>query len=218
MIVGLLAGYRSVLVLSAILSIFGTGLGLVPYLAAWRIAVAIQGAGIDAGELVYWTVLAVCALITKALLQAGATTLSHVAAYRILYQLRHRLVEKLARVPLGVLSGTTSGHLRKIVMEDVEQIEEGIAHAIPDLAARTFGSDPIWGSSPLGGLAHGYRSSGHVSIAAWGLSSHLACDAAAFGCLCRGDLKLAFYFGPVCSRNQGDPDVSAHWHNSRGAP
>lgn len=45
MIVGLLAGYRSVLVLSAILSIFGTGLGLVPYLAAWRIAVAIQGAG-----------------------------------------------------------------------------------------------------------------------------------------------------------------------------
>ncbi|ABL69526.1 ABC transporter ATP-binding protein [Paracoccus denitrificans] len=135
MIVGLLAGYRSVLVLSAILSIFGTGLGLVPYLAAWRIAVAIQGAGIDAGELVYWTVLAVCALITKALLQAGATTLSHVAAYRILYQLRHRLVEKLARVPLGVLSGTTSGHLRKIVMEDVEQIEEGIAHAIPDLAA-----------------------------------------------------------------------------------
>nr|WP_092069250.1 ABC transporter ATP-binding protein [Dendrosporobacter quercicolus]NSL47409.1 ABC transporter ATP-binding protein [Dendrosporobacter quercicolus DSM 1736]SDL88377.1 ATP-binding cassette, subfamily B [Dendrosporobacter quercicolus] len=62
----------------------------------------------------------------------ASSSLSHRAAYNILYELRVQLMEKLSRLPAGYFTGTTQGALKKVVQDDVEQIEEFIAHNIAD--------------------------------------------------------------------------------------
>ena len=62
----------------------------------------------------------------------ASSSLSHRAAYNILYELRVQLMEKLSRLPSGYFTGTTQGALKKVVQDDVEQIEEFIAHNIAD--------------------------------------------------------------------------------------
>lgn len=61
-----------------------------------------------------------------------SSSLSHRAAYNILYELRVQLMEKLSRLPAGYFTGTTQGALKKVVQDDVEKIEEFIAHNIAD--------------------------------------------------------------------------------------
>ena len=56
---------------------------------------------------------------------------SHVAAYRILYGLRIRLTEHIGRLPLGYLNGTSTGAIKKTMEQNVEKIENFIAHTIP---------------------------------------------------------------------------------------
>lgn len=58
---------------------------------------------------------------------------SHVAAFRILYGLRIRLSEHLGRLSLGYLNGTSTGAIKKIMEQNVEKIENFVAHTIPDL-------------------------------------------------------------------------------------
>lgn len=62
----------------------------------------------------------------------AGSSLSHRAAYNILYELRVQLMEKLSRLPSGYFTGTTQGALKKVVQDDVEKIEEFIAHNIAD--------------------------------------------------------------------------------------
>ena len=58
---------------------------------------------------------------------------SHVAAFRILYGLRVRLSEHIGRLPLGYLNGTSTGAIKKTMEQNIEKIENFIAHTIPDM-------------------------------------------------------------------------------------
>ncbi len=64
-----------------------------------------------------------------------STSLSHRAAYNILFELRVQLMEKLSRLPSGYFTKTTQGALKKVIQDDVEKIEEFIAHSITDTVA-----------------------------------------------------------------------------------
>ncbi len=64
-----------------------------------------------------------------------SSSLSHRAAFNILYELRLQLMKKLSRLPAGYFTGTTKGGLKKVIQDDVEKIEEFIAHNITDTVA-----------------------------------------------------------------------------------
>lgn len=64
-----------------------------------------------------------------------SSVLAHSSAYDIIFELRIRLMEKLARIPSGYFTGTTQGAIKKVISDDVEQIEVFIAHHIADIAA-----------------------------------------------------------------------------------
>lgn len=69
----------------------------------------------------------VCAFLSSAM--------AHSSAYDIIYELRVRLMERMARIPSGYFTGTTQGAIKKVVSDDVEMIEVFIAHHIADIAA-----------------------------------------------------------------------------------
>ena len=62
-------------------------------------------------------------------------SLSHRAAFNILFELRVQLMKKLARLSAGYFTGTTQGALKKVLQDDVEKIETFIAHNITDIVA-----------------------------------------------------------------------------------
>lgn len=128
--------YRLRLVLSAVLAIVGAACGLVPFYAVYAVALTLlPGGTFDPGTLWLWIGIAFAAILGKTLAQSLAAHFSHLAAYDLLHDLRVALVDKLARVPLGFFSGRSTGELHRIIVDDVQEIEDAIAHAIPDTAA-----------------------------------------------------------------------------------
>lgn len=86
----------------------------------------------------HFTILVIVTFISAAAYGIFAFTssaLAHDAAYDILYEVRMKLMEKLGKVPSGYFTSTTQGSIKKTLSDDVEQIENFIAHNIADVAA-----------------------------------------------------------------------------------
>ena len=65
----------------------------------------------------------------------SSAMLSHGAAFDILYELRMKLMEKMGRISSGYYTANTQGSVKKLLIEDVEQIEGFIAHSMCEVAA-----------------------------------------------------------------------------------
>lgn len=126
---------RWTLAASVLLAVLGTACGLVPYYAVYAIAVAVFDGRLTFDLTVLWAAAVTAAVAAKAAMMMASTYLAHVAAFGILHNLRTLLVEKFSRMPLGFFTRHPAGTLKKTVADDVEQIEEAIAHAIPDISA-----------------------------------------------------------------------------------
>lgn len=53
-------------------------------------------------------------------------------AYKTLQNMRERLAEKLLRMPMGTIIETGPGELKKSFLENVEDMELILAHALPE--------------------------------------------------------------------------------------
>lgn len=65
----------------------------------------------------------------------ASAMLSHGAAFDILYELRMKLMEKMGKISSGYYTSNTQGSIKKLLIEDVEQIEIFIAHSMCEVAA-----------------------------------------------------------------------------------
>ena len=65
----------------------------------------------------------------------ASAMLSHGAAFDILYELRMKLMEKMGRISSGYYTSNSLGAIKKLLIEDVEQIEVFIAHSMCEVAA-----------------------------------------------------------------------------------
>lgn len=129
---------KGLLVLAGILSAASALCMLVPYWSVYQVLreLLLHGSKIselDSGILVHWGWVAFSGLVGGLLLLYASLMASHVAAFRILYGLRIRLSEHIGRLSLGYLNGTATGTIKKIMEQNIEKIENFVAHTIPDL-------------------------------------------------------------------------------------
>ena len=75
--------------------------------------------------------VAVC-LVLNFVFYLGGLSLSHIAAFNTLYNLRVSLQGKMEKLPLGVVQEKGTGNLKKLFVDDVESMELLLAHAIPE--------------------------------------------------------------------------------------
>lgn len=130
-----IARRRLGLATAALLAVLAAVLALAPYVAVYRVAVELFTEGGDPDRIpviALWTALAVAG---RAALSGLSSHTAHVAAYRVLADLRLALAEKLRVIPLGRVQARSTGELKKLLHDDVEQLEEALAHGVPDLAA-----------------------------------------------------------------------------------
>lgn len=73
--------------------------------------------------------------LARVLFHALSTSCSHKATFAVLGNIRKRLCDKLARVPLGKVKEASSGSLKNIIVERVDSIETTLAHVLPEFTS-----------------------------------------------------------------------------------
>ena len=66
------------------------------------------------------------------LFHAISTSLSHIATFNLLGNIRKGLCDKLTRLPLGTVLDMPSGSLKNIIIERIDSMETTLAHIVPE--------------------------------------------------------------------------------------
>lgn len=136
----LAATKKPLMIGSIVLSSLTSIASFIPYLSIYLVVREILGvwpntAALDTTLLFRYGWYAFGGTALNILLYFGALVCSHLAAFGTLYELKVNFATHLAKVPLGLHVVIGSGKLRKIMDENIEKIEEFIAHQLPDIVA-----------------------------------------------------------------------------------
>lgn len=108
-------------------------LSVVPYLFLYQIiAPLVAGETLSFGYIALRVALTAVCLVGHAALYVHGLSLSHIAAFNTLKNLRIALQNRLENQPLGVIRALGNGRIKKVFTDDIETIELLLAHAIPE--------------------------------------------------------------------------------------
>ena len=116
-------------------AVAGVLLGLLPYLSAGHILVALLTGQRDWNFYLLWCMVALGGYLAKTLLYNLALSLSHKATFQILRDIRKMVLSKMPRLPLGDILDSSSGRLKQIVVDQVESMETTLAHLLPEMTS-----------------------------------------------------------------------------------
>lgn len=124
--------YKGKMIASVLCSVASVVAGIIPYFIVQQFVVEVLSPGLRPSRLLLLAAIVGMLLICKTTLFMVSTNLSHRAAYRILHNVRVRLANKLTRLPLGYVLERDSGVIKKVMENDVEELERFLAHNIPE--------------------------------------------------------------------------------------
>jgi ATP-binding cassette subfamily B protein len=131
----LMQGRRVVLTLAIICATLAALSSLLPYLAVALTLIELLSPAADWGWILTIGLGAIAAVIAEKVLFGLATGLSHAVAFGTQRDLRFELAAKLARVPLGYTDEKSKGEIRTTLIDDIEILEDGMAHLVPEVSA-----------------------------------------------------------------------------------
>ncbi len=117
---------------SILFAIFGVVAGLISYMIlASLIAELINGN--SNWELYSNKLLIITGLFLIKEISAGiSTTISHTATFQSLRDIRKEISNKLFEMPLGDITGISSGTLKDIIVDKVDSMETTLSHILPE--------------------------------------------------------------------------------------
>ena len=123
------------LIISAIFSIISTTLSAIPYLLVYSIILELFNREISYNKIQSLVFIAILFIILGVVARIFSGVFSHISAFNILYKIRIDLIEHMSKLNMGFFKKNMTGKLKKIINEDVEKLENFIAHQIPDLSS-----------------------------------------------------------------------------------
>lgn len=130
--------------LGVVFAAIGALVNLVPFIGLTELGRLLLADNADSATLWQWAALVVVALSLGWMASGVALWLTHLADHRLQSSLREAMVRKLGRVPLGWYTDTTSGAVRKVVQNDLEDLHHLVAHHAVEVTAAIV--------TPLAGL------------------------------------------------------------------
>ena len=129
--------YRVLTHLSWVLAAVSALTALLPFWYIWKILRDVIQAAPDYGSaahITHYGWMAVLCAVLAILLYIAGLMCSHLSAFRIASELRIRMVEHIATLPMGKIGQFGSGKLRRIISETAGAAETYLAHQLPDKA------------------------------------------------------------------------------------
>ena len=130
-------GYKYLTIASWILSALSALVALLPFVYIWKVIKEVLDAAPNYGdvqELSHNGWMAVVFAVAAILIYIAALICSHLAAFRVQANMRMRAMHHIVALPMGFMSGSGSGKIRKIVYESSAATETYLAHQLPDKA------------------------------------------------------------------------------------
>ena len=121
--------------LGVVFAAVGALVNLVPFIGLTELGRLLLAGNADSATLWQWAALVVVALSLGWMASGAALWLTHLADHRLQSSLREAMVRKLGRVPLGWYTDTTSGAVRKVVQDDLEDLHHLVAHHAVEVTA-----------------------------------------------------------------------------------
>ena len=129
---------RGKIIASVLLAVISVAGGFIPYYATYRLI----GMLIHRGEentsyelILFWCIVGAAGYLIRIVFNAVSTSLSHIAAFQTLEQLRLAAAERLYRSSLGNVQARQTGDYKDILLDRVEEIEKPLAHLIPEFSS-----------------------------------------------------------------------------------
>ena len=117
---------------SVFFAVLSVGCGIAPYILIAAIVKKLLGGVRDWNAYLFLCGMTALFWLGNAVFHMISTTMSHVATFNVLANIRKKLCDKLARVPLGSVLDLPSGSLKNILIERIDSMETTLAHIVPE--------------------------------------------------------------------------------------
>ena len=134
-LMGYAGGHRIFTYASWALSALSALVALLPFLYIWMIIRDVLNAAPNYAQAVnipHYGWMAVLFAVLSYLIYICSLLCSHLSAFRVATNLRLKVSEHLAKLPLGFTERYGSGKLRKVIQESTGAAETYLAHQLPD--------------------------------------------------------------------------------------
>ncbi|MDC7124134.1 MAG: ABC transporter ATP-binding protein [Spirochaetales bacterium] len=132
---GFAAPHKGGYIKSVILAVLGVACGLVPFFLFARVIIALIDGNTDISFYLKYCAVSAGFYILKRVFAALSTSASHAATFKVMSEVRHKIADKLTRVPMGFILESPSGKFQNSIVDRVEQIEVPLAHAVPEVTS-----------------------------------------------------------------------------------
>lgn len=136
----LASDHKWLLAVSGVLAALAAIASFVPYVAVYYvirdvISVYPEFNKLNIESVLGYGVIAIIGIAADVILFLSSSICAHLAAFGTQYKLKMILTEHIAKIPLGFHLNIGSGRFRKVLNQDIEKMENFIAHTYPDMVA-----------------------------------------------------------------------------------
>lgn len=125
--------------ISVLFAILGVISNLFVYIILSKMIISLIDGSQDFHYYINKIFLILSCLIIKEVFMFLSTMISHKTAYKIIRDIRKSLMEKLFNMPLGDILNESTGKLKDIIVNQVDNTETTLAHMIPEMTANLVG-------------------------------------------------------------------------------
>ena len=119
--------------ISILLAVLGEMFGIVPFLMVALLADELYRGTTTIQRVLFFSgIAAICQLI-KMLLTWRSSLMSHKISFTILKNIREAIIDRMAKVPMGVMLETPTGTFKNLIVDNVAKLEDSMAHFMPEL-------------------------------------------------------------------------------------
>ncbi|MCR4756689.1 MAG: ABC transporter ATP-binding protein/permease [Butyrivibrio sp.] len=137
------SGHKQIII-SVFLAFVGVLAGIVPFICASKIVVMLIAGEKELSMYLPALLIGGATYLLNTLLYAWALGISHKATFKILKEIRERLLAKLPKLPLGTIMEMKCGRLKTTIVDQVESMETTLAHVFPEVVSNLGGFLAIW--------------------------------------------------------------------------
>ncbi len=137
------SGHKQI-IFSVVLAILGVLAGIIPFAAAAKVVVLLIGGEMTLSSYIPHLAAGLIGYILNTILYTAALGISHKATFRILKEIREKLLIKLPKLPLGTIMEMKSGRLKQTIVDQVDSMETTLAHVFPEMTSNIGGFFAVW--------------------------------------------------------------------------
>lgn len=130
---------RKWIILSVLRGFISGILGIGAYIGIYRLMDALVSGSCNGQVVVDNAILITTTVILRHIFLGTSGVLSHKGAYGALFTVRCMVTEHLSKVPLGALNEKRTGDMKTVLNEDIEKLERGLAHNLPEFVSYFVG-------------------------------------------------------------------------------